>query len=132
MVKLFMPVLLLILTGCAAVPADPEVATPLCESTRECDVKWRFAEQWIEHRAGRRVVEKTDNWMRTNMEPSPGNYLLIQVEKIPVDSGEYRIDATMYCAKRVGCDPSPWEATREFNRYVNNAWKPVRSPDNDQ
>lgn len=119
--------LLLSIAACATAPTDPAVSTPTCEAGRECDVKWQAAERWIEHRAKRRVAEKTDQMMRTNLDFSPGNYLSVRVERKSIAPGEYRIEATMYCAKKVGCDPSPWEALQDFNRSVNSSWTPVKT-----
>lgn len=113
----------LLLVACTAAPVSPEFETPECSSERECDVKWRAAEGWIVHRAGRPVVENTGTMMRTQRDQSPGNYLSVSVEKIESAPGRYRLEASIYCAKRIGCDPSPYQALLQFNRAVNNAWK---------
>lgn len=122
MKNVFLLLPLVLLAACATGKVDPEFATPTCDGYRECDAKWRAAEAWITHESGQAVAEKTDSTMRTNMTQSPGNYLSVRVQKVPVGDGSYRIEAEMYCARKVGCDPSPWEATQLFNRSVNRSW----------
>ena len=120
--NLFVLLSLALLAGCAATKVAPEFATPTCDDDRECDAKWRAAEAWITYNTGQAVAEKTDSMMRTNMTQSPGNYLSVRVHKVPADDGSYRIEAEIYCAMKVGCTPSPWEATQLFNRSVNRSW----------
>lgn len=128
--RLFLIIATLNSLSACAVTSDLAAPTPECEAGQECYVKWRAAEQWIVNKGGRRIAEKTDTYMRSDLDQSPGNYLSIRVEKYRVGQGEYRIEATMYCAKKVGCDPSPWQATQDFNRYVNSVWKsPAASTD---
>lgn len=115
-------ILALVLSSCASGPSDPAAATPVCESDAECRAMWNAAEMWIEHNTGRPVVEKTESFMSTDMDQSPGNYLSVRVEREPVNGSRWRIESQFYCAKKVGCDPSPWEAQQRFNRWVNRAW----------
>lgn len=115
-----MPLLLGMLASCATAIPEEE-ATPTCRSERECAAKWNAAEMWIRHRAGRTIEQKTDDYMETGGR-TVGNVLSVRVRKIPVDDGSWRIEAEMFCGKGVGCDPSPWEARKAFNRAVNVSW----------
>lgn len=110
------------LAGCASAPTDPAYATPTCHSYSECEARWNAAEIWINRHAGRTVESRTDTLMQTSMSQNPANVLAVIVEKAPMGNGGWRIEAKMYCARQVGCDPNPWEATQDFNHFVNRAW----------
>lgn len=117
---------LLLFAACAPMEVDPEFAVPTCSSERECDAKWNASEIWIKHNIRREITTRTDTMMQTAMDQSPGNYLSARVHKEHVEGNTWRINAQMYCARKTGCDPSPWEATQSFNRAVNNSWVPAR------
>lgn len=112
----------LFLAACASGPADPQAAPPVCTSPSQCDAYWNAAAIWIRHTLRQHIAERTDTMMRTVMTQSPGNYLSVRITREEIAPGTWRIDAEMYCAMKVGCEPSPWEAEQDFNRYVNNSW----------
>lgn len=117
--------LTLFLAGCAATPTDPLAKAPVCTTQRQCDVYWQAASMWIRHALQQTVAERTDTMMRTVLTQSPGNYLSARVTREQVARGTWRIDIALYCAMKIGCDPSPWEAQQDFNRYVNQSWVTV-------
>lgn len=113
---------LALLPACASVESTGEYAVPTCDTRAECRGKWNAAEIWINRYSGSQVESRTETRMATGMTGSYTNILSVVVEKRPLPDGGWRIEARMRCALRIGCEPDPWEATREFNRFVNRSW----------
>ena len=120
-----------VLAGCATV--DPHLAekqaalhdnVPTCHEAKECEVKWAAARSWVIDNAGMKIQNITDGYIET-YGPGDSMNLAVRVEKKPLPDGSYKIEARVWCGNPFGCLRPPVDAALDFERTVNNSYKPT-------
>ena len=126
--------LVLVSSGCAvpteadqtALIREVQRTVPVCHESKECEVKWAAARDWVVKNTGRRLLHETNDYLDTsNPINSSIESIEVRVIKEPQPDGSYRITATVWCNSFTGCVPDRWVALKRFNDTVNASWHPA-------
>ena len=121
-----------LLSACAAVGPSPDVIAkstqfeqtiPACKDSKECEVMWAAARDWVLSNISWKIQTISDGFIQTFSPPLGDITLAATVRKQPQMDGSYRIIVSTYCNNPVWgfCSPDSWEAALHFNRTVNAA-----------
>lgn len=120
------------IAGCASMSPEERAAkgaelnrtVPTCSSTKECEVKWSAARQWILTNSGWKIQTMTNEYMETFNSVGSSTELAVQVQKLAQADGSYKIAVKVWCDNIYGCRIPPLDAAIHFNQFVTSAWKP--------
>lgn len=114
------------LTGCAEAVrqqqeqrAQLQSTVPMCNSDRECELKWSAARQWVLANAGMKLQHVTPDFLETYNPPPDSPNLAVRVVKKPMANGGYQLGVATWCNNLFGCVPDQWAAAQNFNDTVN-------------
>ena len=110
----------------AALIQEVQRTVPVCRDSKECEVKWAAAREWVLRNSGRRLLQATDDYLETSPPINSSiQSIEVRVVKERQTDGSYRIAATVWCESYSGCYPDKWVATKRFNDSVNASWQPA-------
>ena len=117
---------LAMLPGLAACVTDHglegDEATPVCERDAQCRAMWNGARIWLARNVPFDLRVNSDDRLVTHRANDDPN-LWAEVERVPLGDGRYEIVAEIRCGVVGACHPSPFEALKQFNRYVRQSYK---------
>ncbi len=93
---------------------------PTCHSKSECEIKWAAAKKWVNLDPRRKVKYHTDSFIETHMPPLDSTELAVQIVKVGLPQGGYKIVINTKCYHEYGCIPSKEDAEIDFNNYINS------------
>lgn len=112
---------LFVLVGCAGGPVTRQPVAydfPTC-TTKDCEVKWSRALQWIQQKSAFGIRLMNDSMIETF--PSTGAMnprLAYRATKIAQGDGRYQIRIEATCGNFIACTESPQEFTRGMIRFI--------------
>jgi hypothetical protein len=120
------------MSACAAVGPSPDLIAkstqfeqtiPVCKETKECEVMWAAARDWVLSNISWKIQTISGDLIQTFSPPLGEITLAATVRKQPQMDGTYRIIVSTYCNNPAWgfCSPDSWEAALDFNRAVNAA-----------
>lgn len=99
-------------------------SVPICDGEVDCNAQWEAAQAWVAKNCGMKIQTVTNVLIQTYSTPAPGighsTDLSATIIKEPLGDGKYKINASIGCSNPLGCYPDAFEATQNFNDYVNN------------
>lgn len=115
------------LFGCASTPSPEQEmkkseylnTIPICDIKLDCTAKWEAAQLWVAKNAGYKIQTATNVVIETFNPTRDDTYLAAKITKEPIGSGKYKIVATLWCNNMFGCNPNKWDASVNFNKFVN-------------
>lgn len=121
--SIFVVVFITLFASCAGQSTlSGEFATPVCTSDSECEAMWNGARQWlIRNTPYSNLRLRTATRLATHRSDDDPHLWAI-VEKVPLGNGKFAIEANIRCGTTKGCNPSPFEALKSFNRSVKRAY----------
>lgn len=115
-----------ILSGCATLSPEQEQAIierdlqanrePVCNNDSECKLMWDKAVYFVSSNAGMVTRTSSDNLIETFASTSMRMH--VKVNKVPIESGKYRIQSVWGCGNVWGCNKHPKQIKADFNNYL--------------
>lgn len=120
--RALLPVVAVVIAGCANPQSQRPAYTPMntaaptCASSSECSAMWSRARDQIQALTRMRLRVATDSYMETYV--GHGVPLVGYVERIDLGSGKYEIRGRVACQRPGLCSDLPERATDLFNINV--------------
>lgn len=92
---------------------------PSCSTTADCNRKWQAARQWVIENSDFQLRTDSDDRIDTLNSNSTRSGTSIQVDRVPLGNGSYRIVVDVECFAAYGC-PNELDKRLEFNQLLNN------------
>lgn len=115
------------LAGCSTMTTQQQSAlnqeiaatTPHCVGAKRCEAAWDAARTWILNNCSTKLQTVTNSYMQTFNTGQYSASLECSVNRNPLPSGGYTIEASFGCNNFLGCVPDGSHATLSFNNYVD-------------